>query len=428
MQYDKIIGEAVKEVLYRGKFQNGLEVFFLPKKGYIKKFALFATKFGSNDLVFNRLHDTKVIEVPEGIAHFLEHKMFESQEGNVFDKFAPLGASVNAYTNFNVTAYYFTATNNFYENLKLLISFVQNPYFTDENVEKEKGIITQEIKMYQDNPQWKVFFNLLKAMYHKHPVRIDIAGTEESINRITKEDLYQCYNTFYHPSNMVLFIAGDLEKDKLFNEIEMSFDDQGSKEISSIVRHYPAEATHVKNSLVEEKMIVSTPLFYLGYKEKEIPYDHTNFLKHEAIIRVLLDMVFGRSSDLYEDLYQKGLIDQSFNFDYVRELDYGHSIINGNSRDPHKVKETINNWILNRKKIGLKEEDFIRIKRKQIGENISFYNSIEYIGNSFVGYHFKGLNFMDYLQALKEVTYQDIHQSFINHFSEDLQVLSVINP
>lgn len=428
MQYDKVIGEAVKETIYRGKLDNGLEVFYMPKRGYVKNFALFATKYGSNDLVFSKLNDSKVTESPEGIAHFLEHKMFESKEGNVFDKFAPLGASVNAYTNFNVTAYYFTATSNFYDSLKLLIDFVQTPYFTDENVEKEKGIITQEIRMYQDNPQWKVFFNLLKSMYHKHTVRIDIAGTEDSINRITKEDLYQCYNTFYHPSNMVLFIAGDLERDKLFSEIENCFKNKSYSEAYTILRHYPQEPIHIKDSLREEKMIVSTPMFYLGYKEMTIPYDHTNLLKHEATIRILLDMVFGPSSDLYEKLYKKGLIDQSFNFDYVREVDYGHSLVNGNSRDPHEVKNIINNWILDTKKMGLKEEDFTRMKRKHIGENISYYNSIEYIGNSFVGYHFKGLNFMDYIQALREVTFEDIHQGFINHFSEDLQALSIINP
>ncbi|KAB3538600.1 insulinase family protein [Alkaliphilus pronyensis] len=430
MDYTEIRGEAVNESIYNKRLNNGLEVFFMPKKGYSKQYAIFATKFGSNDLKFKKLHDKEVIEVPEGIAHFLEHKLFEEPNGNAFDRFAPLGANVNAYTNFNITAYYFTSTDNFYENLKNLIEFVQQPYFTDENVEKEKGIITQEIKMYQDNPQWRVIFNFLKAMYHQHPVRKDIAGTVESIGKTTKEDLYKCFNTFYHPSNMILLVSGDLKKEEVFSRVEEFFDDEKPMEPAKLVRYYPDEPSHVKNQYIEDNLYVSTPMFYLGYKRipKAAEENQISLLKEEAMLKILLDMIFHKATDLYQGLYNEGLIDQSFYADYVCEPDYGHSIISGESKDPQRVKETINKWILSLKKNGLKEEDFIRVKRKQIGENISHYNSIEYVGNTFASYHFKNLNFLDYINILKAVRFEEVQQQLKNHFNEERQVLSIIKP
>ena len=200
----------INEEVISAKLDSGLDVLLIPKKGYIKKYAIFSTKYGSNDNKFIPINENDVIQVPEGIAHFLEHKLFEEPEGNIFDEFSKLGTNVNAFTNFNQTSYLFSCTDNFCESLELLIKFVQNPYFTDENVEKEKGIIAQEIKMYEDNPGWRVFFNALKGMYFEHPVKIDIAGTIESIQNIDKETLYKCYNTFYNPKNMVLVTVGEI--------------------------------------------------------------------------------------------------------------------------------------------------------------------------------------------------------------------------
>ncbi|SCX89098.1 EF-P 5-aminopentanol modification-associated protein YfmH [Alkaliphilus peptidifermentans] len=430
MTYSEIKGDVVKESIFTKKLSNGLEVFFMPKEGYTKQYAIFATKFGSNDLKFKKLHDKDIAEVPEGIAHFLEHKLFEEPEGNAFDRFAPLGANVNAYTNFNITAYYFTSTDYFYENLKNLIEFVQAPYFTDENVEKEKGIITQEIKMYQDNPQWRVFFNFLKGMYHNHPVRIDIAGTVESINKTTKEDLYTCFNTFYDPSNMILLVAGDLIKEEVFNKVEELFQKQDIKEPFSIIRYYPDEPIHVNKEIIEEKLSVSMPMFYLGYKKipKNSEERHINLLKEEATVRILLDMVFDKGTDLYQKLYNEGLIDRSFQVDYVCEPDYGHSIISGDSKDPKMVKKIIDEWLVILKNRGLDEADFARVQRKQIGENISYYNSMEYIGNSFIGYRFKNLNFLEYIDMLKSVSFEDVEEELKNHFNEERQVLSIISP
>jgi len=420
-------GNLIKEIVYEKELNNGLKIFYMPKEGYTKQYAMFATNFGSNDLKFEIRKEKNAFEVPEGIAHFLEHKMFEEPEGNAFDKFASRGASVNAYTNFNITAYYFTSTHSFYENLNDLISFVQSPYFTEENVEKEKGIIEQEIQMYNDNPEWKVYFNLLKSMYNKHTVKNEIAGTVESVYKITKDYLYSCYNTFYHPSNMAIFVVGDLEKEKVFETIEKYFKhNDKNKEPISIDRYYPEENISVNKPLIEETMSVSTPLFFIGYKDVDLNLKGTKLLKKEVELRLLLDILFGKSSELFESLYDKGLIDNSFGGEYSGDINYGHTIIGGESKDPKEVLKIINDYIDEKIKEGLNEEDFHRIKKKQIGENLSYFNSIEFIGSSFISYFFKDINFMEYIDALNETSFEKVEERFKNHFLKERQVLSIV--
>lgn len=427
MPTEKIFGKLVDEVIYQKKLDNGLTICVMPKKGYSKQFASFTTKFGSNDLVFKKRGDD-FHYVPEGIAHFLEHKLFEEPDGNAFDRFSALGASVNAFTNFNVTSYYFTGTDFFKESLTQLIDFVQTPYFTDENVEKEKGIIAQEIKMYQDNPQWKVFFNFLKGMYLDHPVKNDIAGTVESITRTTKEDLYQCYETFYHPSNMILYTAGELNPDQVFDQVESYFSKKKLSPSVDIVRKETKEPDQIRKALIEESLSVATPLFNLGYKDLLYVENGNELMKKESILRLILDILFGRSSGLFEKLYDKGLVNQEFHADYVGEMDYGHSLISGESIDPKEVKKYIDEGIEEMKQKGIPEEDFQRILRKQIGENLSYYNSIEYIGNSFVSYYFKESNFLEFIEVLKGATLDEANFYLKRHFDASKQVLSIINP
>lgn len=221
----------LQETLYTEKMPGGLQVFILPKAGFKKTYATFTTRYGSVDNHF-QVEGREEIRVPDGIAHFLEHKMFEEPTGDIFSNFANKGASANAFTSFDRTTYLFTATEHIEDNLTTLIDFVQHPYFTDENVEKEKGIIGQEIQMYRDNPDWRSYYGLIEAMYSKHPIRIDIAGTVESISKITKGTLYECYNTFYHPSNMILFVVGGINPESIMelirsNQAAKTFEPQG---------------------------------------------------------------------------------------------------------------------------------------------------------------------------------------------------------
>ena len=224
---EKIEFKQLQEELYHEKLENGLEVYILPKKGFNKTFATFTTKYGSIDNHFVPLGSEEYIKVPDGIAHFLEHKLFEKEDGDVFQQFSKQGASANAFTSFTRTAYLFSSTSNVELNLDTLMDFVQEPYFSEKTVEKEKGIIGQEITMYDDNPDWRLYYGVIQNLYENHPVRIDIAGTVESISHINKDLLYECYGTFYHPSNMLLFVVGPVNVEQTMKQIK---DNQNKKQ------------------------------------------------------------------------------------------------------------------------------------------------------------------------------------------------------
>lgn len=424
----KIVNDILKEEIYHEKLKSGLEIFYMPKKDFTKKYAVFATKYGSNELEFIPIGEKEKIKVNEGIAHFLEHKMFEQPDGkNAFDRFSELGASANAYTNFTMTAYLFSCTDNFYESLEHLIKYVQNPYFTDENVEKEKGIIEQEIKMYDDNSDWKVYFNTLKAMYVNHPTKVDIAGTVESIYKITKEELYKCYNTFYNSGNMVLFIVGDLNWDNIIDIVNSSLK-KDEPLLEDIKRFYPDEPNNINQKEIVENLTVSIPLFNIGFKDLEINIKGNELLNKEIETELILDMVFKKGSSLYEELYLNGLINENFGCDHISQIDHGYTIIGGESKDPNKVKEVIFKYIDKFKQEGLNHDDFERIKKKKIGMFLKYFDSIEFIANNFISYYFKDINLIDYLQALKQIQFEDVNKRFKNHFNEEYSVMSIINP
>lgn len=427
MSYKEIYNETIDEKILYTVSNNGIKIFFMPKKGYTKKYAVFSTDYGSIDNGFVPVGESEKIEVPEGIAHFLEHKLFEEEESDVFENFSNIGAQVNAYTNFNQTSYLFYSTDNFYEGLNLLIDFVQNPYLTDENVEKEKGIIAQEIMMYEDNPGWKVYFNLLKAMYHNHPIRIDIAGTVESINTIDKEILYRTYNTFYNPSNMVLFIVGDLSFDeilKVVNESEKKFEHNEAE----VQRIFPEEPDEIKDRIVEEKMMTSMPLFYMGFKDTDTGYKGKEMVKKDIVTNIILDMLFSESTEYYNELYEEGIIDNSFGAYYTCKETYGHSLIVGQSKEPENIYERIKNRIKEPVTELLKEDDFNRLKKNELGNFIIGMNSIEFIANNFTDLYFSDFMITDYLELLKEIKYEDIIERFNTHFKEENLSLSIIRP
>ncbi|WP_353094085.1 pitrilysin family protein [Tissierella praeacuta] len=419
--------KKIREKLYYKEMNSGLKVYFMPKEGYTKQYAIFATDYGSIDNSFVPIGEEKTIEVPEGIAHFLEHKLFEEPEQNIFDKFSRLGANVNAYTNFTQTAYLFSSTENFYENLALLVEFVQHPYFTDENVEKEKGIIAQEINMYRDNPNWRVFFNCLDAMYNEHPVKIDIAGTVESIQNINKELLYKCYNTFYNPTNMVIFIVGDLSFDKILKVIDKS-EKKDYEEVKEINRFFPKETDKIREKVVEESMMTSNPLFYIGFKDLDNELENKEKIKKDFVTNFILEMLFGSSSVFFNDLYEEGLIDNSFGAYYTGKKSYGHSLITGESKNPKEVYNRVISLFEKQGESILLEEDFNRIKKKAMGEFLMGLNSVEFIANTFISFYFDGLLLINYLDILQSITYDNIIERFNSHFTKDNVVLSIINP
>ena len=419
--------KRLNEKLCYKQLESGLKVYFFPKPGYTKKYAIFATNYGSVDNVFIPIGEREPIEVPEGIAHFLEHKLFEEPGENIFDKFSDYGADVNAFTNFNQTAYLFNTTDNFHKSLESLIKFVQHPHFTDENVEKEKGIIGQEINMYRDNASWRVFFNLLNAMYKEHPVKIDIAGTVESIQGISKELLYKSYNTFYNPSNMVLVIAGDLSFDKILETIDRA-EKKDYKKIKEIDRDYGDENEGIKTKLVEEEMMISTPIFYIGFKDNQLGLKGEEGVKKDVVTNMILDMLFSSSSQFYNDLYDEGLIDSSFGAYFTGKESYGHSLIVGQSKKPKVVYDRILKMFKKDIEDILTEDDFKRMKRNSIGEFLMGCNSVEFLANNFVDLYFDGFLLIDYLDLLESIRYEDVLERFKEHFKEESAVQSIINP
>lgn len=426
---EKIVNDIIKEELYFETLENGLRVYFMPKRGFVKKYAILATDFGSNDLEFVPKGECDRIRVHEGIAHFLEHKMFEQPDGgNAFDLFSKYGASANAFTNFNMTAYLFSATENFNECLTHLIDYVQTPYYTEENVEKEKGIIAQEIKMYDDDPSWQVYFNALKAMYQKHNVRIDIAGDVDSIYKITPDELYKCYNTFYNPSNMILFVIGDLDENEVMDVIKKANHSDIDKIEGKIQRFPNEEPKEIAQKEIVEKYQVSMPMFNIAYKDEDVNLRGKELLKKEVVSDILCDMIFKTGSELNEDMYMKGMVNDSFYGGFYSEVEYAFTLISGEGKDPHKVKDTITEYLERYKKEGLSRVGFERAKKKKIGEFLKYMDSMEFIANNFISYAFKDVNILDYLEVLKEVEFEDVENRLRTHFKEENCVISIVEP
>ena len=417
----------IDEKLYLKEMESGLKIYFIPKKGYTKKQAIFATKYGSIDNIFVPIGEKNNLEVPEGIAHFLEHKLFDESEGDISDKFAHLGSDVNAYTSFNQTAYLFNTSDNFYESLELLINFVQSPYFTDENIEKEKAIIEQEIDMYKDDSGWRVYFNCLNAMYKDHPIKIDIAGTPDSIEKINKELLYKCYNTFYHPTNMVLAIVGDLSFEKIIDVVDKS-ERKDYEKLQNIERFLPEEGKLINKALIEEKMMISTPLFNIAFKDLQCGLIGLEQIKKDLITNMILEILFGSSSIFYNKLYDEGLIDSSFDAYYIGKDSYGHSLIEGEANKPKEVYKRLLEFLQEPIEAILLEENFQRIKKNYIGEFLMGCNSIGFLINNFVDFYFDNFLLIDYLDLLESIKYDDLIERFKEHFKKEYVVLSIINP
>ncbi|MCR3922730.1 MAG: insulinase family protein [Firmicutes bacterium] len=425
----KVLEQSLlKEKILWRRVDPGLEVFVLPKKGYNKKYATYSTNFGSINSRFILEGEDKELQVPDGVAHFLEHKLFEDEEGNAFDRFAVLGASSNAFTNFTNTAYLFSATQNFHDCLELLLDFVQKPYFTEASVEKEKGIIGQEIRMYEDNPQWRLFFNLLGALYQNHPVKIDIAGTVESIRDIDKDVLYKCYRTFYHPSNMAVFVVGDVDAERVLDQVEDNIRKHNYQPLGEIKRIFPTEPQAIAKDYVEQSLVVSQPVLNIGFKEQDLGYDGEPLFKREIATNLMLDAVFGSSSKLYNELYEEGLIDDEFDAGYVAEKDYSHTIVGGETAEPEKLFERLTVGIKRVQQEGINEAKFEHHRRKAMGEFLKSFNSLEFIANNFPAYHFRKINFFDYLHVLQDVTLADVNQRLQDHLVPASMARSVILP
>lgn len=416
-----IENNKVKEKLYVEKLENGLTIMVLPRKNVRKKYIICGPRFGSIDNKFIIPGKKEETVLPDGVAHFLEHKMFEQKSGiNSLDTLTAIGVNANAYTTNDHTAYLYEATDNFYDALDEYMDYIQNPYYTDENVEKEKGIIAQEIKMYEDYPEWQVYLNALKCMYKELPIRLDIAGTVESISHITKEMLYDCYNNFYTPSNMAMAICGDFEPEKILEEIKKRVTIKENKELPK--RIYPKEQEEVNEKEMIVQMELSNPIFGIGFKDKV----EDNMVKKHIAIEIILNTLFGKSSKLYKELTDDNTLLGTLDLEYEYSREYAFVLITGQSRKPKKVYERINKEIENAIKNGLNSEDFERNKKKIYGDYITEYNSVEDTARMFLADYFKGVNSFEYLEEYTNVTKEYAEEILREVFDLNKEVLSIV--
>lgn len=412
----------VKEKVYIEKLENGLTVMIIPKKGIQKKYMIWGTHYGSNESSFVVPGEEEVTTVPNGVAHFLEHKLFEQENGtNSLDVLTALGVEANAYTTNDHTAYLFECTDNFYEAMDELMDYVQHPYFTDENVEKEKGIIGQEIMMYDDYPDWKLYMNAMKAMYHKNPINIDVAGTKETIAKITKDTLYDAYNAFYTPDKMAIVICGDFEPEKVISEMEkrMTLQNQANK----VKRLYEEEPEEIVKDRAEAEMNISMPLFMIGYKDNS---SCENQIKKDLALDMIFNILIGDSTQLYQGLYEQGILQSEPTFIYENSKTYSHVLIQGQSQQYDEVIQKMEDGIENLKQNGIEDSQFERIKKKLYGEFVKSYNDAGNIATSFLQNYFRNINPLDYFEEFQSLDKEYTVQILNEVFQKDKKVVSIV--
>lgn len=421
MEIQKILCEQTGDSCNYIKHPSGLDIYVCEMEGFSTTEALFGTKYGSINTCFKTREDKEFTTVPEGIAHFLEHKLFENEECDAFELYAKTGANANAYTSFDRTCYLFSCSENYEESLEILLSFVQNPYFTQETVDKEQGIIGQEIKMGDDNPSWRVLFNMLKGMYHNHPVRIDIAGTVESIAQIDAELLYKCYNTFYNLHNMVLVLAGNVKTEEVLeiaDRLLKPSEDKGLETIS------PEEPYEVLEKTMYEHLPVGAPIFNIGIKCK--PLDGYARLKADMECTIIGNIIADPSAPLYKKLIDEELINSTFGFEAFTGDGFFALIFSGESENPEKVMDYIVEEIERVKTEGLDPVLYDSIKKSTYGMAIRESNNTEAVAGALISAYMCGVKPYDSIKVLSEMTLDDVNRTLCERFDTNNMTISVI--
>ena len=413
--------KELRERLYEIDHSSGLKIFVMPKANYKSTYAVFGTKYGSIDTCFKRSDQKEYTRVPEGIAHFLEHKLFESEELDAFTRYAETGASANAFTSFDKTCYLFQCSDRFADSLKILLDFVTHPYFTKETVEKEQGIIGQEITMYYDVPGWMSTFNLLRCLYKNHPVRIDIAGTVESISQITDKLLYDCYHTFYNLNNMALAVVGNVTPEEV---IKVCDEMLKKSEDVTIERVFDEEPRDIVKSYEEYHIAVSMPVFSFGYKEACKTPQRT--VQETVEMEILLEILAGETSNLYSSLFEKGLINSTFSKEYFTGNGYEAVIFEGESTDAKAVAQAIKEEVARLRKEGISDQAFESARRSLYGRGIMSYNVTDDVANAVIGCYFAGYSIFDPLEVYKNVKKEDVEKLLSEKLDEKYSALSVV--
>ena len=420
---NEVVSERLGEKYYEIEHDSGLKMLVYPKENYASAYVIFGTKYGSIDTQFKLAEDSDYTVVPEGIAHFLEHKLFESEELDAFERYAKTGANANAYTSFDRTCYLFSCSKNLDKNLEILLDFVTHPYFTEATVQKEQGIIGQEIKMTQDDPSWASLFTLLEAMYKEHPVKIEIAGTVESISHITADLLYKCYNTFYNLSNMVFCAVGNADVDTVLSVADKVLKKQ---EPIKIERRFFPEPKNVNSEYVEKRLAVASPIFSLGFKENISTPERST--REIIISQLLLDVIAGPTSPLYNKMLAQGLVNTSFDSEYFFGYGYSAVLFTGESENSKAVAEMIKDEIKKLQKDGISEEDFQRVRKKLYGRVVMAFNDVDEIANNMIASSFAGESVFEDAEILNSLTLQEVNSRLKSSIDTDCCSLCVILP
>ncbi|MCL2616289.1 MAG: insulinase family protein [Defluviitaleaceae bacterium] len=417
------------ERLYINRLQNGLTCYIIPRKEYVAQSAMLCVNYGSVDARYRQ--DGREYAPPKGIAHFLEHKLFEDTQLNLFEEFTKQGASVNAYTNFQSTAYYFSCNDQFYDNLRLLLRLVTIPHFTDENVEKEKGIITQEISMYDDNPFWRGYVNMQRAMYAASPVRDSILGDAESVKRITTQDLHDVYGSFYHPTNMALICSGRFEREEVYKIARKAFVGVPAK--VNVQRISECEPRGITQDFASIDMSMSKPMFSLGFKEdiKEDvdEADDAAAPRKIAAGKVLMDVLAGPSSSLFGELYREGLVDTPLSLECVAGRGFGQAVFGAVSAQPEETRERLLREIEATRRQGVDSARFDQVQSKHIGRFFRLFNGLDALCNlqaDMFAATGGSADIFSLLEAYSSLRASDLDERLGELFREDNHVLSVV--
>ncbi len=417
-----VLYERLGETVYRETLPSGLEIRVVPKPDHVKKYAFFAARYGGMDTRFQL--DGRWLDTPAGIAHYLEHKMFDTKEGNALQELAKNGAEPNAFTSNAMTGYYFDSTDHFDENLEILLSFVSVPYFTAESVAKEQGIIGQEIRMIEDNPDWQIYARMLRALYHVHTARTSIAGTAESISRITAETLYDCHKAFYTPSNMILTVVGNVDPVKVSELARRVLPKEGGP---AIPRDYGNEPEAPADRETRLAMEVSSPQFLAGWKCHPAG-EGEDRLRTMVLGDLACDLLFGESSPLYQRLYSQGLINSSFGGAF--ELMPGAAFLyaGGESKEPRSVAAELQKEADRLVREGVDGEFFQRTLRASFGSSLRGLNSFENIAVSLTEGYFGGFDPLRFPQVFDGVTQEDVLRFLRENVTAERSALSEIVP
>ena len=413
------LGETVKKIT----LPNGLTILVDEKPDYGKQFAFFAVHYGGMNFRF-RGEDGSWEETPAGVAHFLEHKLFDTEDGNALQIMAANGADNNAFTSSSVTGYYFESTRGFEENLETLLSFVSVPYFTPESVDKEQGIIAQEIRMGEDSPDTVIFYMLLEALYHHHPIRVRVIGSEESIAEITADTLYRCHRAFYRPGNMVLTVAGNVDARRVAEVAGKVLPADGSGRAE--YDYGQAEPAGVCTPLIEREMEVSAPLFQIGFKGD--PPREGESLYQRLLAGLVCDVLFSPSAPLYARLYEEGLINNSFDSAFEMEPGCAFLTVGGESRDPEQVLERVLEEAERVAREGIDPELWERQRKAAYGGTVRRLNSLEDTCIELAMSYFEGADYLRFPEVYQQIDRADGEEMIRSWCTRERAAMAVIRP